>query len=366
MTAAIGAFGRDRDEIRRQDYSLGDEQRDIRDSFARFFERQCPSELVRAAEPLGFDADLWRRTAELGAAAMRLAEERGGVGGSLVDLALIAEQAGGRAAPLPLAEAAVALPLLALAADPGAEARLAAAVAGELVPTLAPRPLDGRPQLLPAGAVAGAVVALDGEELVLFELERPGEHVRNLGGTPLALWSPERAGDRVVLAGGEAAAAAHAGAVAEWRLLTAAALVGAGARAIVEAVEFAKTRLTSKVPIGSLQAVSHPLVDAEALVASARHLVWKAAWFRDEEPGARPELAPMAFAHASRAASVATATALHMQGGFGFTLESDVTLYFRRAKGWSVLGDPRGALAAVGALLDRREEVGEWTSAASS
>jgi hypothetical protein len=42
-----------------------------------------------------------------------------------------------------------------------------------------------------------------------------------------------------------------------------------------------------------------------------------------------------------------------MQGGFGYTVESDVTLYFRRAKGSSVVGEPMSALREVGEALAR-------------
>jgi hypothetical protein len=41
-----------------------------------------------------------------------------------------------------------------------------------------------------------------------------------------------------------------------------------------------------------------------------------------------------------------------MQGGLGFTAEADASLYFLRAKGWSVLsGDPARNVIAVGDVL---------------
>jgi hypothetical protein len=43
-----------------------------------------------------------------------------------------------------------------------------------------------------------------------------------------------------------------------------------------------------------------------------------------------------------------------MQGGLGFTVEADASLYFLRAKGWSALaGDPAADLAAIGTRLTR-------------
>jgi len=40
-----------------------------------------------------------------------------------------------------------------------------------------------------------------------------------------------------------------------------------------------------------------------------------------------------------REAQAAATESLHFHGGYGFTLEFDVQLYFRRAKAWSLLLD---------------------------
>jgi alkylation response protein AidB-like acyl-CoA dehydrogenase len=341
-------FAGDPLEIRRSDYSLSEEQVAIRDTFAEFFAQECPGTRVRDAEPLGFDGDLWERAAELGLASMRLSEDKGGVGASTVDLTLIAEEVGRVAAPIPFTEVAVTVPLL-------PDAQIEAATQGSYISTLALKPLaDRSTQLVPAGAVADGIVTLDGDELVLFEPEAKLDHVGNLGTAPLAWFSPDGSAQRTVLASGKEARELYAAAVAEWRLLTAAALIGGAKSAVMLAVEFAKTRLTSGVPLGALQGVSHPLVDAEILINGARYFTWKAAWFHDNERESYPELVPMAFFQADHTATQATATALHMQGGFGFTLESDVTLYLRRVKGTSVVGDPLGALREVGDSLTRR------------
>jgi alkylation response protein AidB-like acyl-CoA dehydrogenase len=104
------------------------------------------------------------------------------------------------------------------------------------------------------------------------------------------------------------------------------------------------------VPIGTFQAIAHPLVDATIGIDSARRLTWKACWFADHEPTNLAALPEMAFLHASEAAEAAGLTALHTQGGFGFTVESDVQLFYRRAKGWSLHGggDRRRLLQAIG------------------
>ena len=50
----------------------------------------------------------------------------------------------------------------------------------------------------------------------------------------------------------------------------------------------------------------------------------------------------MAFLFAAETATRIATESLHLHGGLGFTLDCDIQLFFRRAKGWPlVLGDPR-------------------------
>ena len=88
-------------EFRRQDYSLDADQQSVRDAFRAFFAKECPSAVVRAAEPLGFDARLWRALVGLGVTNMGLPVEAGGDGATLVELALVAEEVGRFVAPVP-------------------------------------------------------------------------------------------------------------------------------------------------------------------------------------------------------------------------------------------------------------------------
>jgi hypothetical protein len=48
----------DRFELRYADYSLSSDQEAVRDAFRAFFTNECPTERVRAAEPLGYDEKL--------------------------------------------------------------------------------------------------------------------------------------------------------------------------------------------------------------------------------------------------------------------------------------------------------------------
>jgi len=338
----------DRFELRLQDYSLSEDQESVRDAFSQFFAKECPSTVVRAAEPLGYDKQLWHRLVDMGVTSMSLPAALGGDEATLVDLTLIAEELGRTVAPVPFISHVVATRLLAAA---GTDAELIqAAVAGDRPFAVALQPLrPGEAQLVPDAAVAGDVIALEADALVLTSADKASPHLLNQGSTPLGWWQPPAGAGRIVLAEGTTALALHARAVREWKLLTAAALIGMTEAALALAVEFAKTRETMGVPIGSLQGVAFPLADVAIGVSGGRNVIWRAAWMAENEPGVRPELVPIAYANATRVATHGTTTSAHMQGGLGFTIEADASLYFLRAKGWSVLGgDPNLDLITVG------------------
>jgi alkylation response protein AidB-like acyl-CoA dehydrogenase len=334
-------------EFRRHDYSLDGDQQSVRDAFSEFFLKESSSAVVRAAEPLGYDAQLWAALVDLGVTTMSLPTAAGGDDATLVDLVLIAEEVGRTAAPVPYVSHVVSTRLL--AAVGAANEVLDAAKAGRPV-ALALAALRGAGTVLvPDAAIASDVIALDGDDLVLFRSSEPAPHVTNHGNTPLGRWSPVGA-ERVVLASGAAAQEHHDRAVAEWKLLMGAALIGLTQAGLDISVEFVKTRETLGVPIGSLQGVAFPLVDVAIGIAGGRHLVWRAAWMTQHEPGARPELVPIAFAIAAQVAAQGTQISAHMQGGLGFMVEADASLFFLRSKGWSVLaGDPTFDLISVGA-----------------
>ncbi len=309
----------------------------LRDAFRSFFARESPPERVRAAEtarPPGFDAVLWAQAGALGLPGLAVE------GATLGDLAVIAEEHGRALAPIPVVESVVAARLL---------DRLDAAGsirAGALV-TIAVRPaLDGVAPLVPAGAAADAVIALDGERLVVAAGTAGDPVMPTLGAAPVATWTLAEAA--TTLAAGAEARAAFSRAVDEWRLLTGAALVGLARRALELGVEYATARHQFGVPIGSFQAIQHRLADVATLVSAAALLV-------DDAVTADPAsatAASRAYLAATRAARDAAGTSLHVHGGYGFMVEYDVQLYFRRAAAWPlVLGDPAAERARLADLL---------------
>lgn len=326
------------------DLSLTAEQEALVSSFADLLAEHASTEQVRAAEPSGFDPDLWEALARVGTVPMAVSEAAGGWGAGLLDLALVAEQVGAALAPAPVIEAQVAARLLADTGTGPARAALAPALAGERLVTLAVRPAAGASApLVPAGAVADDAVVLHGDRLVLVPLDggvrRP---VANLASAPLA--DVTVAGGVTVLASGPAATGAFESALDEWLVLTAAALVGMGAVAHRVTCAYARERRAWDQPIGAYQAVAHPLADGATALDGARLLAQGAAWELGRDAARGRELAAMAFAFGAETARRVTYDAVHFHGGYGFTLESDPQLYWRRARGWArVWGEPADA-----------------------
>jgi alkylation response protein AidB-like acyl-CoA dehydrogenase len=321
-----------------------EDQDALRDAVSRFLEKASTAESVRAAEPLGFDAGVWDGLTAMGVPALGVTVDQGGSGASLRDLAVVAEACGARLAAAPVVEAMVAARLLARFADAAAPV-LGPLVEGGAPVTLAVRPaIDGRATLVPGAAVAAAVVALDGDDLVAVELPGDLTSPADLGSSPLAdvdLTS----GPRHVLASGDEARAAHALAIDEWRALTARWLVGLGREAQAVGIQYAKDRRQFDAPIGSFQAVQHRFADLATDLDGADLLSNKAVWALDVGDPVAGSFPAMAFWFAGDAAQRTAAWSLHVHGGYGFMEEYDIQLHFRRAKAARlVLGDPRREL----------------------
>jgi alkylation response protein AidB-like acyl-CoA dehydrogenase len=345
----------DRFELRRLDYSLSDDHVALQDAYKQFFKTHCSIETVRAAEPSGFDKNLWERLCAMGATTMALPESCGGDGATLVDLTLVAEEIGRSLAPVPWIDHVCAARLLgrleALDADTAGLAN------GEQLAALDAR-IDSPAgvRLIPTGSIADHIIVADGDQVVRLTFGTRPAKVDNLGRLPMAWVDPAGADTRAVVAQGPDALANYQRALDEWRLLTAAALVGLVEETMTIAAEFAKTRYTLGVPISTLQAISHPLANMAITVQGGRNLARRAAWFLDNEPDERPELAPAAFVFMAEEASKAATMAVHIQGGLGVSAEAAATAYLVRARGWPLAaGDPGATAQRVAEIVTARE-----------
>ncbi|MBT2900556.1 MULTISPECIES: acyl-CoA dehydrogenase family protein [unclassified Streptomyces] len=106
------------------------------------------------------------------------------------------------------------------------------------------------------------------------------------------------------------------------RIMTAAFGIGMGRFALSKAVEYARTRQVWKAPIGSHQAIAHPLATAHIDLELSRLMMQKAARLYDQgdDVGAG-EAANMAKYAAGEACVKAVDQAVHTLGGNGLTRE---------------------------------------------
>ena len=326
------------------DLSLDESQQILVDTFSEMLEKECPTTHVRDCEETGFSSVLWNQYCELGANIMGLPEANEGLEMSLLDLGLVANESGKALAPVPFMEVAVAGRLLAKLSPN--DALLDALTEGKPAVSLAiPRPnaifgTSGGRALIPFGTLADAAIALDGDTLFVAENgdARRSGHVRDIGSSALAHWRLDRDADARVLASGPDATDAMRRADAEWKLLAGFWLTGIARRALAIGSDYARERIQFGVPIGGFQAIAHPLAENAIRIDGAELLCWEAAWADTEDPERFEMLASMAFVWASQTAIRTSDISLHTHGGYGFSTEYDIQMFYRRARALSSVG----------------------------
>jgi alkylation response protein AidB-like acyl-CoA dehydrogenase len=137
------------------------------------------------------------------------------------------------------------------------------------------------------------------------------------------------------------------------RAAAAAEALGIAQRALDLGVEHAKTRTQFGKPIGTYQAVSHPLAQTYTDVELARSLVYWAAWCVAENDGRAPLAAAAAKAFATEAAVVACERSIQVHAGIGFTWEHPLHRFYKRAQWLEGFGarPPELRLEVADALL---------------
>ncbi|MFC7263690.1 acyl-CoA dehydrogenase family protein [Streptomyces lutosisoli] len=271
------------------DFQLTDDQRALKRGVRELLTARFGPDELRAAAGAGspdLDRALWRELGEAGFFALRLPESAGGVGLGLPEAVLAFEEAGRVLLPGPL----IATHLAAGAVD--------GAATGEAV-----------------------VTAVDG---VLVEWLDQADAVRGdaTGAEPLRSVDPLTPVHRVPVA---VSPGADPEAVLLTSLLTAAEQLGTAARTCELAVQHARTREQFGQPIGAFQAVKHLCAQLLVRVEVARAAVYAAAVTADPVDVAAARLL------ADEAAVRGARDCLQVHGGMGFTWESDVHLFLKRA-----------------------------------
>ncbi|MET1155122.1 acyl-CoA dehydrogenase family protein [Arthrobacter sp.] len=356
------------------EWKFSEEQFAYAEALRDWLEDAAPVETVRAWQAVGDSADFEAQFAR-DWAGVGLAEELGGQGGGLVELAQTAEELARAAAPSAAWMSTVlAAPLLAGRADlveALAGATLALLVPSEAIPgSTPPLAMDA------AGRITGTVPrVLAGDTaahfvVVVQELGAPSLRLVDAGSAGVAV-SSRRLLDRsrsvadVVLDGAASEPLAVEAAVGLEALaqraavLTAADALGASGRMLELAVEYSKQRKQFGVAIGSFQAVKHAAATIVVAVEAARSVVYFAA--ASVESG-QPESAlhaAAAKAQVTKEAVKSADSALTMHGAIGYTWEHHLHLFYKRVKLDEQLN---GSPTAWNLLLaDRLELVGEST-----
>ena len=382
------------------DLALSAEQEALRTSARAFLQRSCPPELVRrvgAPGSDGHDADLWRGMAELGWVGLAFPEAVGGGGGSLLELAVVYEEAGRVLVPTTLYSTVEAALLIDRVGGEAPRSLLPAVVAGERIVSLAYHEegmasspdglattamvegeavvVDGTKLFVPNAGVADdlVVVARDpaatgagAVRLVVVPTTAPGVRRSRLAtfahdAQHEVSFAAVRLPADSVLADGSTDAWPV---VEEVRRIATALhcveMVG-GARAVLDrTVQYVTDRVQFGRPIGSFQAVQHHVADLSTRIDAAGLAAWQAVWRcslgsdAPAEAGSLEAAVAIAKVAAGDAYVETTLMAHQLHGGIGFTDDHDLHMWSDRARAAALaFGTREDHLCALGALVAR-------------
>jgi alkylation response protein AidB-like acyl-CoA dehydrogenase len=370
------------------DFEPTADQQQMVDAVRSVLAHECPTALVRdVVENGSVPEQPWRSARELGWTAIDLPETAGGLGLGFTTLGLVIEQHGCRIAPGPfLATVSQFLALVCEAGSPeqlerfaepaGAGARTGAlaidhggaaehAVGGALRATRDGDAwiLDGERRYVLDGdvadeiAVAARVAGGDGvglfvvpqgaaksERVVALDASRPLAHLRFDG----VRVEPER-----VLGTPRESARALGRALERATVAASLECVGTCQSLLEITVEHAKHRRQFDQPIGAFQAIQHKCADMFVQVEKARATAYFAAMALAEDDPRRALAASMAKAAASDCQRLVCKESIQIHGGMGYTWESDVQLFVKRAKTLEALfGTGRAHRQRIADLLE--------------
>ena len=336
-----------------------DEQNALREAVRDLCAKHASPDVVRSLEddPTGYRPDTWRELAKMEVLGLTIPEEHGGVGQTALETVILYEEFGRALLPSPHFVSCVLGAGLLLAAGSDAQRKewLPKIASGDAILSVAW--LEPERSATEAGIAMHADGGrLTGEKIMvpfassatcLIVLARTG------GGVGLFLVDPA---DQAVtlrhtttLASDAEYQVSFAGVAAEpfgdpaqgWAvfddvmvdgLIALAAFAAAGSEAAhAMAVAYAKERVQFGKPIGSFQAIAHPLAETIAEIEGGRVLAHEAAWARANGKDART-IAAMAKLVCCDVYKRTTKLGQQVFGGIGFTRDIDMQLYFRRAK----------------------------------
>ncbi len=355
------------------DFALSAEQELLKKEARHFLETECPKSMVKKLEAseLGYSPEMWKKMADLGWLGLILPEAYGGVGGSLLDLAVMLEEVGRTTAPSPIFSTMVmgVLPILEAGNEQQKNHLLPRVANGEILLTMAiaEPEADYQPQYLSTHAThhKDGVFSITGTKLFvqnahtanyLLVVARTGKvnaagdgisifiidsDTSGVASTPLITIAADKQFevtlDKVPCSNNDVLGGLNKGwPIVESTLRKATALqcvemVGVAHKALELTAGYAATRIQFARPIGSFQAVQHRLADMLTDVESARWLSYQAVWRLDKGLPAAREVS-IAKAWTSDACQRVVSGAHHIHGGVGFDVDYDLHYHFRWSK----------------------------------
>jgi len=293
------------------------------DPFVRLLEDISSPQQVRAVEKGASAESMWQAVVESGFLNALAAEEKGGFGLSLNELAPLFQAIGAHAVPLPVAETMIARALLAIPVD-------------EIVdgPIIVADLSEGHAGLVPLAASATHVLADRGDHLALFDKADLDVRYRQLHGSGSA--AIHLADSRRALMTAPRPSAGLRGVAAIMRAML---IAGSAARVLDLTVAYANERVQFGRPIGKLQAVQHNLavLSEKAVMAGMAARIGFAG-------GLAPSIEAAAIAkQVTSAAAVEIANLAHaVHGAIGISEEYDLQLLTRRLHEWRLAEGSEG------------------------
>jgi alkylation response protein AidB-like acyl-CoA dehydrogenase len=374
------------------DLLYGEAEEELRQAVRGLLADRSPltSLIARLESADAYDTGLWRTLAAgVGCAGLLIPEERGGAGASYREAAVVAEETGRAAAPVPFLGSAVMATAALLAAGDELLAGLAdgSVTAALTVPfaQLPPASVPGAPLTVgvridpprdgdPAGAVrlsgtvtgvadalpAGVLlVPADGVPFGLYAVEAgaPGVTVTAVSSLDQTRRLADLAFDGAVgrpVATGEAAAHAVSTALTAGAAMLASEQLGVAERCLEMTVAYVRERHQFGRPVGSFQALKHRLAEVWVGVTQARAAArYAAACLAEGSPDTAVAVA-LAKSACGDVAVQAAQECVQLHGGIGFTWEHPAHVLLKRAKsGTLALGTPdrhRAVLATLASL----------------
>ncbi|HVA09002.1 MAG TPA: acyl-CoA dehydrogenase family protein [Acidimicrobiales bacterium] len=364
------------------DFTYDAEQLALQDVARTALERECPPGLLRelADDPIGITPALWSTLVDLGWTGLLVPEAFGGTGAGLLEICIVAEQMGRVPLPGPFFSSAVGATLAARAL--GATELLEDLAAGERRGTIAlleqghGDPLGTvrtrarrrnaewvvtgtKPVVVDGHSADWVIVVARSEEGVRsYLLENPSA-AESASAELVPSLDPTRKIARLVLDETPVVPLGPSGSQAGlWQrvqddiaIVLAAEIVGAGDRALAEAISYTSTRVVFDKPVATYQTIRHRLVEMFQQVEMARAGMQFAAWASDTGSPERAQAAAMAASYAADAGVRVAGEDIQMHGGVGFTWANDAHFLFKRVKQNEVLfggaGHERHRLASM-------------------